>query len=1187
MEKNIISKISSISKVGLFASCMKNINAMEKKFVKFEYSSNPLDENSSTGYNENLFKILDNTKLTYDELMKALDHLDTFYFYNISNNNIILNNERKTRIKLANINIEKIKKVINDLSVDRQNEINEDLKSIKEKCFDYLYMNYFNKDNKSQPEDILTNIIKYHKEKNYTKDFKEKLDNNINNIVSNLYKKMSKYFKDEGIYRFINKFCYLYFNNIVDKISNNPENRIILPTIDMYDENTYSTKTSYETGQLLNEKNQSFYNLRKGFHKTDLDDDCLICCIKNLLTNSEKQMYKNILKWQTKNSFSDSSCYLKLYFNNLVKDEYKTKNRDLTNKFKEPINDIKENIEFLNLKYDKIIFTETIDFMWALTYVILTYGKIDTSNEINEKTNLYRVFYLPGNEINDTISKRDNLNDIFSSTSIGGPYYRFNGFSEDTYPVGYKVYAENFLCIYNYIFSFDMNSYMIDSELEIGYLFLDKLNLITLDDIEFPYDIKKEKIQDILSNIEKNYINEISKQNLYKNVFLTNAFCNINTFNNKMNNILKNELFKKNNIELNLDIKYFNLGKKRIYKKYTGNTFETLYLKEEQKKKMLKFLNERGYFKKKSNKISNYYDDIKEIYDFEKYKFEVGEFLGKKINYGEFLYIRDFNDYIDNVKKILSLNEILKKIENIELQNIKNEEDLYNNEFYKKIFKLKENNSLRSLNEDELEKLVESDNKFLFKKKLNIQKDNEINIEYLSKKYNLDEKQRYNLESYKKFLLNGFLEKYLKFIASNITSTSSLYYNLNSEIIYDNKFFDFQNLAFLDFNLYLFPSNIYQNFYDNYLNKSAEILYKRYLEKIKNFELENLQKYSKFEKNKKKDVLEILNAYLEGVNKKNKEFDIFNEYLGEKYLFKNLIEENSYKKYINSENKRKDDVKNFCDNILILEKQIIDDYKNELLLIGNIIDAFLNKEFDKLDVKSRIEKISNDKNYNDFLKSLINEEKGEKINKPYSFSDFINKLSKKIYFISNDLKTINKNRYENFNELEESCNEVNCEIEKINKKLEECNIKFYESTYFKNLLGKYSVKIDFLEKLYKEFLENEGRKIIYYKICISNKNIDKDLLDKILKKSETIENDNITDLKTLHNYIIKSLKEINLEGYKNFKKFTDFNKEINKITITSEKEETNLKKMEEEEEEDTSEQHEDDDDNDNDDSDRD
>ena len=701
---------------------------------------------------------------------------------------------------------------------------------------------------------------------------------------------------------------------------------------------------------------------------------------------------------------------------------------------------------------------------------------------------------------------------------------------------------------------------MIDSELEIGYLFLDNLKLITLDDIEFPYDIEKKEIQDILSKIEKNY-NDTYEQNLYKNIFLTNAFCNINTFNNEMNNILKNKLFKKNGIELNLDIKYFNSGKKEFKKEYIRrDAFKALYEIEEEKNKMLEFLNKNRYFKKNSNRISKSFDDIKNIYDFEKYKSEVDKFLGEKIDYDKFLYIRDFTDYIEDVIKKLSLKEILEKIKKKESKIIK--KDRSSNEFFKRIFEIKENNVLRPLKTNELGELVERYSDFLFKKKLNI-KNIKTDVEYLLKKYNLNEKQKYSLETYKKFLSNGFLEKYLDFIVSKKNSHHCLYSDLIDKFLNCN-FLNSENSGLLDVNLYLFPSNIYRNFYDNYLNTSAEILYERYLEKFKNFELKDLQEYSEFEKNKKKEVLENLNYLLKDLNCKNKEFDIFNKYLGEDYLFKNLIEEGIYNIYKNSEYKRKKDVENFCYNILLLEKKIIDDYKNELALIGNIIDLFFNEELNKLSVEQRIVNLSQEGEYKDFLISLINEGKGEKINKLYSFSEFINKLSRKIDSISKDLKTINKNNYENFKELEGSCNEVNNEIKIIIEKLNECNTKFYESTYFKNLLDKYSVKIDFLEKLYEEFLEKEEGKEIYNNLCISNKNIDKDSLNKIFKNSEATENDNITDLKTLHDYIKESLKEINLEGYKNFEKFSVFNKKISEFSITSEDEENKLREMQEE-----------------------
>jgi len=892
-------------------------------------------------------------------------------------------------------------------------------------------------------------------------------------------------------------------------------------------------------------------------------------------------MYKNILKWQTRNSYSDSSCYLKLYFDNLVKDIFKTIKRDLTNNFEEQINYIKENIEFLNLKYNKIIFTETIDFMWALTYVILTYGKIDTSNEINEKTNLYRVFYLPGDKINDTISKRDNLNDIFSSTSIGGPYYRFDGFSEDRYPVGYKVCAENFLCIYNYIFSFDSNSYMIDSELEIGYLFLDKLNLITLDDIEFPYDIKKEKIQDILSNIEKNYINDDIKKKIYTNVFLTNVFCNTNTFNKEMNHILINKLFEKNHIELNLDIKYFNSGQNIFTKNYTGSTFEALYSKEEEKNKMLEFLNNIKYFENNSNKKkSNNYEDIEEIYKIERYKFDTNEFLKKTINYNKFSNVYVLNNYIRDIMEKLSIDEILKKIES---ENIKNKEGLDSNEFYKKIFQIQENNGLRHLNNDKINELVDGDSKFLFKKRLIIENNSKITIDDLSKKYNFDEKEKYNLESYKKFLLNGFLENYLNFIVSEKKFTKYLYSSLDDEIFY-SKFFKFKNSNLFDLNFYLFPSTIYQNFYYKYLDKCAIILPQKYLQENQNFKLKDLSKYYNFEKTKRKDVLEKLNDLLINVNEKNEDFDIINEYFGKEYLFKNLIKENEYNNCINLEKERKDDVKKFCDNILKLEKRIIDDYKNELILIDNIIDAFFNEEYDELSVAQRIDKLFQKEEYNDFLKSLINEEKGEKINENYSFTKFIYKLSKKINSINYDLKNISE--YKNFTDFEENYKEVNNEINKINNKLNKCNTKFYKSTYFKNLLETYSKKIEFLEKLYKEFLENEDGEEIYNKYCISNKDIDKDSLDKIFKDSKITfyeKNNNINDLKTLHKYIKESLCDIKLEGYKKFEEYIDFKEKINEFTITSEKEEEDLrkkqKKEEEKEEEESSFEQQDEDDN--------
>lgn len=134
MRKDIISKISSISKVGLFASCIKNTSAMnittldtntldistydisklDKNYINFVYSSGQR-EYYSLDFNFNLLKMLYDPNLTYENLIEKLNCLDHFYFYNITDGDVILNDKWDAKVKLANINKAKIKKIINDL----------------------------------------------------------------------------------------------------------------------------------------------------------------------------------------------------------------------------------------------------------------------------------------------------------------------------------------------------------------------------------------------------------------------------------------------------------------------------------------------------------------------------------------------------------------------------------------------------------------------------------------------------------------------------------------------------------------------------------------------------------------------------------------------------------------------------------------------------------------------------------------------------------------------------------------------------------------------------------------------------------------------------------------------------------------------------------------------------------------
>ena len=390
-------------------------------------------------------------------------------------------------------------------------------------------------------------------------------------LLKDLYTKMKDYFTDEGIYRFFHKLCYLYHNGIIERIINynDVKKYIILPNISK-GKDSFIVNKSYKVGKILDE-NGKF----KEFRCDGKCKNCLSCIISNIFDKRQQSFYKAILKQQARSSNCNVPIYFKLYFNNLLKDKYKIKCAGTVDKFGNTINAIPDDICIMNINYKKELFFDTIDLMWALTYCILKFSNIFNENKENydDKIILYKVFNF--DNIKDTITRRDNLCDLVSSTSVFGPYFRYK--EQDKYPFCCKAEVEKFLCIYNYLFSFTKKGYLFDKELEIGYIFLDQFKLMDENDLNFI----KIKDETLYNKLEKAF-NEIDtkvepdKKDIYKKILIGNFFCNCKTYfeikDIKKEFIEKNVLYKETKYDNFInDIKsipyYLKKGDEKVIKK--------------------------------------------------------------------------------------------------------------------------------------------------------------------------------------------------------------------------------------------------------------------------------------------------------------------------------------------------------------------------------------------------------------------------------------------------------------------------------------------------------------------------------------------------------------------------------------------------------------------------------------------
>ena len=442
-----------------------------------------------------------------------------------------------------------------------------------------------------------------------------------------------------------------------------------------------------------------------------------------------------------------------------------------------------------------------------------------------------------------------------------------------------------------------------------------------------------------------------------------------------------------------------------------------------------------------------------------------------------YLDINSLKDANNEIIELLGISKIKNKIKKFE-QNKKN--NLENN-FYKEIF--------RGLNNDELEKIKKSESEFLLKKNMYFSYINsETYIETLAKLYNLDETETGILNFYKKIIIKKILNNIFILKVKEI-EIDKIYEKFNDVFFEMNKLLNLNDKDLFYLNLFLFPADFYKYFYNLYLRKSAKFLYNSYIEEFKKFNSIDILKVNNF------NEISI-----------NENFNILNKFLGKDYLFKNLIDEEKYKNYLNLEKNRLEKLENLYNEFYKTGNgsEIIKNYNLNLSILNDAIDNF------NLDVNSKIKEIPN----------FINEK-----------NIILEKLNK-------TLENIDEKHKKNLTDKE------------IQNKIKILKSEFSNSSYFEN----YTNKIINLNKILSKVLEYTGEvEDEDNEYC--NVSLDRDYVNEIfsecnefLNEDEIKKKENINNLSSLKQFIEECLYGINLDEFE-FEELKNLKNNLKNISI--------------------------------------
>ena len=398
----------------------------------------------------NLYSILKKNKFEKKDLQFS-------FVNNIVGDEIKTNNTYK-----GSINGE-IKKALIDGFTEKAKDFNDEItnycNSNQSKFFENI------KDIDSIPiEKFIENRLGVHKNTNITLEYSE---NDLKTLLTNLYKDMTKYFTKKGAYSLIDKIILLYCNGFIDKFkaTNNRKYYITSSHIEHSEDSNLFHNEGSSDGIVFS-KDGDFYSFRE---KKECDEDCISCAINKLLGKMGCNLYDFIFLQQVKESNIDTSCYLKIYFNEKLRNGIKETNISLEDASDTIITTIPDTIEIFCAKFPKEYFFEILDINWALTYLLLKFCNFFGESD---KIELYREMNFDKNShILEKVGKR-NINDTFVSTSISSPVFR--NYKAGRYDYFYKINCEKYLCIFNYFLSSIGKSLLSDHEQEFGLLSVNK-----------------------------------------------------------------------------------------------------------------------------------------------------------------------------------------------------------------------------------------------------------------------------------------------------------------------------------------------------------------------------------------------------------------------------------------------------------------------------------------------------------------------------------------------------------------------------------------------------------------------------------------------------------------------------------------------------------------------------------------
>lgn len=364
--------------------------------------------------------------------------------------------------------------------------------------------------------------LKIHKVDNITLEYSE---SDLKNLLKNLFTDMTtKYFTKKGAYSLIDKIILLYSNGFIDKFKATNNRKYYLTSSHIKHNNSNLFKNGGSSDGIVFSKDGEFYSFRE---YEECDEDCISCAMNKLLGEIGNSLFNFIFLQQVFASNIDTSCYLKIYFNEKLKGGIKENNINLKDYNGTNITNILDTIEIFCAKFPKNYFFEILDINWALTYLLLKFCNFFGESNYIE---LYREMNFEKNTaILEKVGKR-NINDTFVSTSISSPVYR--AYSDGNYDYFYKINCEKYLCIFNYFLSNTNISLLYDHEQEFGLLsvnknfermFKDNNNDIGLD---LPENIKT-KLDEAINKIKGN--NEWLN-NAFKESFKGNAYVNLKKY---------------------------------------------------------------------------------------------------------------------------------------------------------------------------------------------------------------------------------------------------------------------------------------------------------------------------------------------------------------------------------------------------------------------------------------------------------------------------------------------------------------------------------------------------------------------------------------------------------------------------------------------------------------------------------